>query len=325
MNNRNNYLSNNTMFSRHLNLTDFGLKSNDEERMLQYMKKGIKYSNHVNTLSFLKVSYNFAKSTIPTYSHQYSPKKFTQPVLFTIILYKLFKKDTYREIEEEINLSDKIKRILNIKKSPHYTTLQKYFKRVPTKILYNINTLILNHFTFKDIIVIMDGTGNTNDHADKYYANIRSKERKSYIKNHIIIDLETHLILDFQAKKGPRHDTKFAIPCLRKMKKYNVIYALGDKAYDSEEIRKFINEYLDAFDQIPLKKHPKTGHYRLNSMAIFRKVIYNQRVQVESVFSVEKRKFNGVNHSRSTSLSIKESKTKDLIFNLYRFIQLNQK
>lgn len=148
MNNRNNYLSNNTMFSRHLNLTDFGLKSNDEERMLQYMKKGIKYSNHVNALSFLKVSYNFAKSTIPTYSHQYSPKKFTQPVLFTIILYKLFKKDTYREIEEEINLSDKIKRILNIKKvSPlHYIT--KILQKSSNK-----NIIQYKHINFKSLYI----------------------------------------------------------------------------------------------------------------------------------------------------------------------------
>ena len=34
-------------------------------------------------------------------------------------------------------------------------------------------------------LVAMDGTGHTSDYTDKYYAQIRGKSRKSYIKNHI--------------------------------------------------------------------------------------------------------------------------------------------
>ena len=42
----------------------------------------------------------------------------------------------------------------------------------------------------------MDGTGFTNDYADKYYAKIRNKERKSYVKYHTAIDVETRLIFN---------------------------------------------------------------------------------------------------------------------------------
>ena len=33
-------------------------------------------------------------------------------------------------------------------------------------------------------LVAMDGTEHTSDYADHYYAKIRGKSRKSYIKNH---------------------------------------------------------------------------------------------------------------------------------------------
>ena len=55
---------------------------------------------------------------------------------------------------------------------------------------------------------------------------------------------------------------------------------LADKAYDSEPIRKCINEETGAFDQIPLKKHAKKGHYRLNSISIFRHIVYSKRMNV---------------------------------------------
>ena len=99
----------------------------------------------------------------------------------------------------------------------------------------------------------MDGTGFTNDYADKYYAKIRNKERKSYVKYHATIDVETRLILHQSAQRGPRYDTKFALAAIRGVKKYKPHYILADRAYDTELIRKCINEETGAFDQIPIK------------------------------------------------------------------------
>ena len=79
---------------------------------------------------------------------------------------------------------------------------------------------------------------------------------------------------------------------------------------------------LGAFDQIPLKKGATTGHYRLNSATIFWHDVYARRMNVESVISVIKRRFNGVNFSRSTHLQNKETKLKDVLYNIYRVIQV---
>ena len=106
-------------------------------------------------------------------------------------------------------------------------------------------------------IATIDGTGHTSDYADHYYAKIRGKCIKNYIKNHIAIDVDTRMILNYAANRGPRFDTRFAIPAIRNIKKYNPKYILADRAYDTEPIRKCINEEAKAEDQIPLKTRAK--------------------------------------------------------------------
>ena len=66
-----------------------------------------------------------------------------------------------------------------------------------TDLLNKINQLILIENKIKPKIIALDGTGFTNDHADKYCVKIRKKGWKSYIKNHIAIDVETRLILNY--------------------------------------------------------------------------------------------------------------------------------
>ncbi|WP_234970517.1 hypothetical protein [Methanobrevibacter olleyae] len=42
---------------------------------------------------------------------------------------------SFRQIRNYIVLSKEIKEFLNIEKAPNYSTLQKFFKRLPTNIL----------------------------------------------------------------------------------------------------------------------------------------------------------------------------------------------
>ena len=167
---------------------------------------------------------------------------------------KTYLKTTYREIIEYLELMDKIRKFLGLNKLPHFTTIQKFFVRMSDTKLKDLNNLINFMHPSECELVAMDGTGHTSDYADKYYAQIRGKSRKSYIKNHIAINVDTRMILNYAANKGPKHDTQFALASIRQLKPYKPHYILADKAYDSEEIRKCINEEVGAFDQIPLKK-----------------------------------------------------------------------
>lgn len=306
--------------SRHLTLSDFGLKINGK------ISKEKRFKDDINgnmLLNFTESTYNYAIMTLSKYSCNYSNHKYTQPQLFTIFALKIYLKTTYRGVTEFLESSDKISKFLHLIKIPHFTTIQKFYSKLSDQCIKDLNKYILLQHPNKSEILAMDGTGHTSDRGDLYYIDIRGKERKSYTKNHILIDVDTRMILHYNAVTGPKHDTKFAIPAIRSISKYKPHYILADKAYDSEKIRQCINEEIGAFDQIPLKKGAKTGKYRLRSTTTFWKTTYNRRMNVESVIYVIKQKFNGKNFSRSDKLRNKETKMKDVLYNIYRLIQIS--
>ena len=194
---------------------------------------------------------------------------------------------------------------------------------MPTDMFKRIKNQIINNLNIKPKIVALYESGFTSDNADKYYSKIR--ERKNFTKCHIAIDVDTRLILYSQAVKGPRHDTKFAIASIRSLKKYDVDYIIADKAYDTNKIRTCINEEIKASDQIPLKSNFRHGRYRRLSIQTFEKEIYSRRNNVESVFSVIKRKYSGVNKSKSTRLQNKETRLKTLVYNIALAIKISKR
>ena len=127
----------------------------------------------------------------------------------------------------------------------------------------------------------------------------------TYTKSHIAIDVDSRLILYSQAVRGPKHDTTFAIASIRSLKKHKTEYVIADKAYDTEKIRECINKEIKASDQIPLKSNFRQGWYGRLSQKTFNKEIYSLRNNVESVFSVIKRKLNG-----TTKVKVQDYKTK---------------
>jgi hypothetical protein len=92
-----------------------------------------------------------------------------------------------------------------------------------------------------------------------------------------------------------------------------------DKAYDSEEIRKVVVEEMRAACMIPLKRGAKSRTYRLATCEEFDEELYHRRNLVETVFSVEKRVFGDVNYSRSDRMRNKESKLRNVCYNIYRY------
>ena len=250
------------------------------------------------------------------YSSKYSKKLYSQPALFTIIALKTYLNLTYREIVEFISFSDRLQKYLKIRSAPNHSTLQKFFKRMPTDMFERITTQIISHLEIRPKLVALDGSGFTSDYADKYYSKIRSHDVKNFTKCHIAIDVDSRMILYSQAVKGPRHDVKFAIASIRGLKKYNPQFIIADKAYDTNAIRTCINEEIKASDQIPLKSNFRHGWYRRLSIKTFKKEIYSRRNNVESIFSVIKRKYSGINKSKSTRLQNKETRLKTLVYNI---------
>ena len=99
-------------------------------------------------------------------------------------------------------------------------------------------------------------------------------------------------------------------------KKYDSQFIILDKAYGSNPIRTCINEEIKVSDQIPLKSNFRHGWYRRLSIKTFKKEICSRRNNVKSVFSVIKRKYSGINKSKSTRLQNKETRLKTLVYNI---------
>ena len=319
------YSINNYLNSKQLKLFDFGLSRQKTPSLLQLSKiEKVDLTGNM-MLDFVLTAYNYAKIKFNKYSSIYSKQKYTLPQLFAILAYKTYNKYDYRNTINNLSLSDKLQKALNLKTIPHYTTIQKFFKKISVEKLKEIDRLLLQHFPVSECYFSLDGTGFTNSYSDLYYNNRTKKTRRSYIKNHITVDSEYMLIRHHNAIKGPKYDTNFAISAIRAIRCYNPTYILADKAYDTELIKQTIVEETTALPQIPVKTRQKSGTYRSKCRTIFRPQLYRFRNQVEGVNSVEKRKFSGINNSRSTTLQIKETKLKNVFYNIYRSIQIVQK
>ena len=135
-------------------------------------------------------------------------------------------------------------------------------------------------------------------------------------------DTESIIILYSQAVNGHRNDMKFAMASTRATKNIDHYIFLQIKHMTQKKLRTCINEEIGAEDQIPTRGTVKRGSYRKSSIRKFKKEIYNKRSHVEGVFSVIKRKFGGINKSRSTQLQNKETKFKTTIYNITQLIKL---
>lgn len=279
-------------------------------------------------IKFTFVSFKTAKMYLSEYSCEKSKHTYTQSQLMALLcLMKRLKVD-YRLFALIIQLMPEIQLILGLNDIPHYTTLQKFFKRIKSEVIDEIMDLTVEQFDIKNPWVALDGTGHSCDQASTYFTDKIKKQnkkwRKSFTKNQIAIDTTNQVILSHKVVKGPRHDSKDAIALIRKTKKYKPIGFSLDKAYDSEEIHTVIHEELNSSSLIPLKKRAKKGKYRIGSRSIFTKPKYHQRCIVETVISVIKRVFGDKNQSRSDKLRNKETKLKNLCYDIYRYTKTSK-
>ena len=72
---------------------------------------------------FVITTLKVARKQMPPYSHLKSPHKFTQPQLLAILALKDFMKQDYRGIIQTLKDWPKMRRLIGLKRLPHYSTL----------------------------------------------------------------------------------------------------------------------------------------------------------------------------------------------------------
>ncbi|MDE1870367.1 MAG: transposase, partial [Candidatus Micrarchaeota archaeon] len=100
----------------------------------------------------------------------------------------------------------------------------------------------------------------------------------------------------------------------------------ADKGYDSEKNHEFARDEIGAFSIIPPRWYAPPyrthGRYRKKLRMHFPYKLYHRRNMVETVNSVQKRKFGDELRSRLWYMRKKELKIIDIVYNVHRYLQM---
>ena len=291
-------------------------------------KETIKKSTSRN-IRFIQTASSVLSSTrLSLYSCKYSKKIFTQHQLLTLLLFKEYRNQHYREFIDDVSDMGKIQEILGLSVVPHFTTLQKFFTRIKSFYLRLAFKKTVNLFHSNDHtipITAIDSSGFTSGYCSHYFSERTGKIRKHFLKTSISVDTELQVITGFIASKSRVHDTRHARKLLRQCHRLRTsdCYVM-DRGYDSNEIHRIIRQELTADSIIPPRLWNNEvigGNYRQEMLTRADDPRYRKRQIVETKFSVLKRKFSGDLKARRFLMQIKEIANKMIVCNLHRHLQ----
>jgi hypothetical protein len=82
---------------------------------------------------FAKTTHDAARRAYPDFSGPFSPKKFTQPQIVTMLALRQFFKLDYRGTTERLREWKELRDVIGIERVPHFTTLIHAEKRLLKK------------------------------------------------------------------------------------------------------------------------------------------------------------------------------------------------
>jgi hypothetical protein len=262
------------------------------------------------------------KEALPDYSHRFSPKVFTQAQLFVCLVLKQFFKTDYRGISAILADSPHLREAIGLKKTPHFTTIQKAGRRL----LGNANVQRLLDVTVRRARPrsrrkrrprvrrgALDSSGFEAHHISHYFVRRRAKggkhsqdmTYKRFPKLAALCDCDRHLVLAAVAERGPKPDITHlerALVAATGRVRLETLYA--DPGYDAEWVHVVGREMLDVRTIIPAEigrptHKPPTGDYRRLMSQRLHLTCYGQRWQDETVFSMIKRRLGSAVNARS--------------------------
>jgi hypothetical protein len=255
---------------------------------------------------------------LPAFSHRCSPKVYTQPQLFACLVLKAFFRTDYRGVAAILTDCRDLVAALGLKAVPHFTTLQKACGRLLAKAPANrLLDATVRRFMRRRTRVrraALDSSGFDCGHASRYYVRRKAKGGKAepqrttykrFGKLELAVDCATHLILAAIPRRGPRPDADRFVPLLDDaLTRANIDTSLADAGFDSEANHRYARESCGVRSVIPAEigrpskdpDQPPAGRWR----RLMRRRLtywlgkfycdYGQRWQVETVFSMIKRR-----------------------------------
>jgi transposase len=268
----------------------------------------------------LQVAYAAAKDALPKYAHRFSPKKFTQHQLFACLVFKDFMKTDYRGVIGYLEDCPGLCAVIELARVPHFTTLHKaadrFLRKRPANRLLDSTLAQAKMATLprrKRRLAAIDSSGFEAQHTSHYFVRRRAQGQKQpkkmtyrrFPKMGIVADCSTHLILSAVPERGPGPDYRHLVRAVEEAHdRRRLSTLLADAGYDAEWVHEFIRAWLTIRSVIPpgagrpTTKLP-TSYWRRLMATQFDKSTYGQRWQVETVFSMIKRRLGAVLGARS--------------------------
>lgn len=281
-----------------------------------------------------------AERALPAYSHRYSPKKFTQQQLFACLVLKCFLKTDYRGVTAHLTDCASLRETLGLSVVPHYTTLQKATRRLLAAASARrlLDATVRQHMGRKRRVrrAAIDSTGLESSAASGYF--VRRRERvdrpwKTVVYHHfpklgVVCDVEAHFILAEQDGRGPKPDVADFCPLVAAALRCVAIDRIAaDAGFDSEANHVFARQECRIRSIIPAKHgrpttKPASGHYRRLMQTRFDTDAYRDRVQVETVISMLKRRLEPFVRARSYWNQRRELRLKVLTHNIMILLRI---
>jgi hypothetical protein len=263
------------------------------------------------------------KRVLRPYSDKFSKKTYTQHQHAVAIMLMKYENKPYRDIAK---LLEELWVYFGFGNSvPHFTTLQKFFDRIPTYIWDFLIAKTYRLFTVNIADVAIDTTGYQLNHSSRHYEQ-RTGLRKRFMKHVLSVDTNKIAIICSDGKRSYVNDNKTFKPIAKKTREIIPIGDLSaDRGFDAEENHRFAYEELGVKTvAIPPRKdipaYKTKGWYRKRLRRHFPKDVYNEREKIETVHSVEKRKFGDELRSRLLRMQRREMKVVDVVYNIHRYI-----
>lgn len=274
----------------------------------------------------------FGEAGLVLHKSKFSNKLYTQYQHLFLLVYKQFRKFTYKELLEDLSDNITLRAYLGLNKLPNYTTLIKFAKRLPAFIFEKLITAF-HRFIKQPEKVAIDGTGISLDNASPHYCKRIGKKyhKRPFLKLSVIVEIKHYLILQFKVRKKARHDLIDAYPMVKKLaKNYQPEAFYGDRGYDAEKLFKLVFEELGAYPLILQKrldvpKHRRKGRYRKETIDVFDYGEYLQRNKVETAFSILKRKFGFSIKSKDVKNQKVEAMCRIVAYNIDRMLEAGKR
>ena len=273
---------------------------------------------------FIETAFTEVKRVLRVYSGKFSKRTYTQHQHAAAILLMKYEDKPYRDV---VGLLSEFCSYFGFEESiPDYTTLYKFFKRIPTYVWDFLLAKTYELFMGTIANIAIDSTGYKLHHASQHYEQRvkRKTGRKRCMKHFLSVDTDKQAIITSENWRSYVNDNTRFKPILKKTREIiRIKDATADKGFDSESNHKFAHQ-IGANSVIPLRYETslsKTkGYYRRKLRQYFPKGKYNRRPIVETINSVQKRKFGCELRSRLLKMQRREMKVIDVVYNLHRYI-----